>query len=386
MAKNFLRQLKPIDENKTSHVQRIQSSYKGLSEAYDIIPTSELEIDELDIPHNKENLKALFVDITKSTGVGDPIAFSKNPKEKGIKVLRSVADELNLPALGKKYGFKLSAGNGSRGGTGTKSMGFGFESQVTKDIETYINEGEDSPNFTYPEFMKELHNSILSKHTDIQVKLEGGANTRRPLVFTDIGALIKGRELVIGKYITDVTVYGDGKPYYLSLKFGGTVTFFNAGVATIFTEDQFKAGKFKDKRAKQLLNMFGLDEKRFIETFEGYDKTKSSKSAKQIVDVTRKVNMRSLLQLLVTGIGYGYYMIHKKGKKVEYYPMTRRRMMDSAKVKSVKVLYPTGGSAKRIDIEVVTKLYIFKINIRNKQGGLYPSHIMCDYKPNPSAK
>ena len=126
MAKNFLRQLKPIDENKTSHVQRIQSSYKGLSEAYDIIPTSELEIDELDIPHNKENLKALFVDITKSTGVGDPIAFSKNPKEKGIKVLRSVADELNLPALGKKYGFKLSAGNGSRGGTGTKSMGFGL--------------------------------------------------------------------------------------------------------------------------------------------------------------------------------------------------------------------------------------------------------------------
>ena len=125
-------------------------------------------------------------------------------------------------------------------------MGFGFESQVTKDIETYINEGEDSPNFTYPEFMKELHNSILSKHTDVQVKLEGGANTRRPLVFTDIGALIKGRELVIGKYITDVTVYGDGKPYYLSLKFGGTVTFFNAGVATIFTEDQFKAGKFKD--------------------------------------------------------------------------------------------------------------------------------------------
>ena len=93
MAKNFLRQLKPIDENKTSHVQRIQSSYKGLSEAYDIIPTSELEIDELDIPHNKENLKALFVDITKSTGVGDPIAFSKNPKEKINALVFSSVDK-----------------------------------------------------------------------------------------------------------------------------------------------------------------------------------------------------------------------------------------------------------------------------------------------------
>ena len=79
-------------------------------------------------------------------------------------------------------------------------------------------------------------------------------------------------------------------------------------------------------------------------------------------------------------------MVHKKGKdKVEFYQMSRRRMMDSAKIKSVTVLYPKPGSAKRIDIEVVTKLYIFKINIRNKQGKLYPSHIMCDYKPNPDA-
>ena len=66
--------------------------------------------------------------------------------------------------------------------------------------------------------------------------------------------------------------------------------------------------------------------------------------------------------------------------------MSRRRMMDSAKVKSVKVQYPKKGTAKRLDIEVVTKLYIFKINIRNKQGGLYPSHIMCDYVPNPDFK
>ena len=95
--------------------------------------------------------------------------------------------------------------------------------------------------------------------------------------------------------------------------------------------------------------------------------------------------MRALLQLLVTGIGYGYHMVHKKGKKIEFYEMSRRRMMDSAKIKSVTVLYPKPGSAKRIDIEIVTKLYIFKVNIRNKQGGLYPSHIMCDYKPNPKS-
>ena len=382
MLRKYVRQLKPIQDNKstpTNHIQRI-------SEAYSIFPKSAGEIDNLEIPHDKEKLKALLdYVLTKSGGMADPLAISD--KDKIVKVHRAVADDLNLPDITKRFGIKVSAGNGSRGGTGIKSQGFGFEGQIEKDIKVFIQEGIDSPNFTYPEFMKELNDTVLSKHKDIQVIPEGAANTRRPLVFTDIGALIKGRELQIGNLITDVTVIGDGEAYYLSLKLGGTVTFFNAGVQTIFTEDQFKVGRFKDKRAKQILGMFGIDEKKFIDIFERYDKKNARKIVPKIVeDVTRKVNLRALLQLLVTGIGYGYYMVHKKGKKIEFYEMTRRRMMDSAKVKSVKVLYPKPGSAKRIDIEVVTKLYIFKINIRNKQGKLYPSHIMCDYKPNPSSQ
>ena len=108
--------------------------------------------------------------------------------------------------------------------------------------------------------------------------------------------------------------------------------------------------------------MLGIDEKRFIETFEGYDKkTASRRAPKDVVDVTRKVNMRALLQLLVTGVGMGYWMVHKKGKGVELYEMNRRKMMDAAKVSSVKVQYPKKGTAKRIDIEVVTKMYIIKI-------------------------
>ena len=81
----------------------------------------------------------------------------------------------------------------------------------------------------------------------------------------------------------------------------------------------------------------------------------------------------------------GYWMVHRKGKKVEFYEMTRARMRKASTIKSIKILYPKKGEAKRIDIEVVTPLYIFKFNIRNKQGGLYPSHIMCDYKPNTKA-
>ena len=186
------------------------------SEAYDIIPKSSGEIDTLDIPHDKESLKGLFDEIVTSSGMADPIALQASTP-KNVKVSRSVADDFNLPALSKKYGFKVTAGEGSRGGRGSKSTGFAFENQITKDIETYIEEGETSENFQYPDFMKEFHDDVLSKHENIQVSLEGGANTRRPLEFTDIGALIGGRELNIGHKVTDVTVMGDGNPYYLSL-------------------------------------------------------------------------------------------------------------------------------------------------------------------------
>ena len=373
----YIHQLRPKNEllNKTQ-----------FSEAYDVVPKSSGEIDTLDIPHNKELLKGLFDEIVSSSGMADPIALQPSTP-KNVKVSRAVADDLDLPALSKKYGFKVTAGDGSRGGRGSKSEGFGFEGRVLKDIEMYIQEGEDSENFKYPDFMKEMHRDILSKHDNITVSLEGAANTKRPLEFTDIGALVGGRELKIGHKVTDITVIGDDKSYFLSLKFGGTVTFFNAGVGKIFTADQFEKGKIDNRDAKRILDMFGLDEKKFIDIFTKYDKkTAKKRGRKERVNATRKTNMRALLQLLVTGIGYGYWMVHEKGKKgVEFYEMTRRRMMDSAKVKSVTILYPKPGEAKRIDIEVVTKLYIFKINIRNKQAGVYPSHIMCDYKPNPAA-
>ena len=187
-----------------------------------------LLVNPLDFSINfTQDLKDLFKDvIAKSGGMPDPIALQSTSKD--VKISRAVADNFDLPAMSKKYGIKITPGEGSRGGRGTKSKGFGFEGQITKDIETYIAEGVDSQNFTYPKFIREFHTLVLSKHDDIRVKLEGGANTRRPLQFTDIGVLIKGRDLQIGNLITDVTVYGDDKTYYLSLKLGGTTTFFNS--------------------------------------------------------------------------------------------------------------------------------------------------------------
>ena len=44
------------------------------------------------------------------------------------------------------------------------------------------------------------------------------------------------------------------------------------------------------------------------------------------------------------------------------------------------------GKGKRVDIEFSNQYYDFKVNIRNKQSGVYPSHIMMDYESKPVSK
>ena len=172
----------------------------------------------------------------------------------------------------------------------------------------------------------------------------------------------------------------------MSAKFGGTVTFFNAGVGKIFPVKDFEDGKINNADGKKLLKMFGIDEKRFIEIFTKYDKKTAKRNAPKNVVIPTKANKAALKRLLLTGIGMGYYMVHRKKSKIEFYEMTVGRLRQAAKIESIEILYPKPGTAKRIDIRVVSPLYIFKFNIRNKQGGLTPSHIMCDYVPNPRGK
>lgn len=358
-----------------------------LSEAYDIIPASQVEIENLTHldDSQKEKLVNLYNHLVSVSGMSDPIALSKSSKEKGIKVARVAASELDLPSLSREYGFKLTAGNGSRGGTGSKSQGFAFEHQIVADLEQYKEMGLEG-DFKFPKMIKRMHDEFLADAKHITVKLDGTANTKRPLVFGDVDAVIGGRELNIGHKVTDVTVTTDAGDHYLSAKFGGTVTFFNAGVRTIFTDADFAANKITNRDAKKLLAMFGIDEQRFLDTFNKYDPSTSKKRGqKDVVDAAGKANKKALQRLLITGIGMGYWMVHRKGKKVEFYEMTRDRMRKASRIQSIKILYPEPGDAKRIDIEVKTPLYIFKFNIRNKQGGIAPSHIMCDYKPNTGA-
>ena len=126
--------------------------------------------------------------------------------------------------------------------------------------------------------------------------------------------------------------------------------------------------------------MLGIDNAKFCATFNQYDPSSkvNTKVGGETIDVTNKIDKTVLREFLKSGIGWGYMLVHKLGSK-EYSKFMDSTTLEKASViQSVKVKYPSG--AKRIDVFVETPMFSLKINIRNKQGGLYPSHIMSDYK------
>ena len=101
------------------------------------------------------------------------------------------------------------------------------------------------------------------------------------------------------------------------------------------------------------------------------------------VDVTSKCDKGAIQDLLQYAIGHGYWMVHggtTGGVKV--YEIDEAYMKKASTISGpVKLMYGgSQGKGKRLDIHMESSVYKFMFNLRNKQSGLYPSHIMCDYK------
>lgn len=280
------------------------------------------------------------------------------------------------------------------------SQGAAFEYDLEKDFNSLISEKNV---FIYPKFMKEFEEKVLKGEKVISVEVTGKENTPRPLKFDSKGLYcsLRGgpRTTDIGEGLADVKVVaktknGQSKTYDLSAKFGNTVTFFNSGLGSgtfppsgAFPPDEFASGSFQDKRGLAILDMFGLDPKRFRDVFVNYkEKTGVIKSAapkaKETVVLSSK-RKTQLEEFLKTVIGENYYLLHLDNKKeVHMFHMTKSFLEKASKIiTDLTIEYPVGGSAKRVDIKLETELYELNFNIRSKQAGItYPTHIMCDYK------
>ena len=351
--------------------------------AFNFIPKSADEIVKSNMKTANE-LAALWTHINnKYKGEKTPLALDKT-KPAEAKVARQFSLSFKLKDLQKiAPSVKLTFGNGSRGGGGAANKGLGFEREMVEDLLELRNSGVTSKKFKNKDFVKFMCKELGLDESPFEVDGNVGAlNQRRPLLFRGSNIYVGSDDFKIGDKVTDVTVYIEGDPIYLSAKYGTTVTFFNAGVATIFTPAEMKGGLVKNPSGVSLLNMLSIDNARFCSTFNQYDPANKVKSSVGggMVNVTNTVDKGVLQEFLKSGIGYGFVLVHKLGSKVYCQFMDYKVLDKASTIQSVHVKYPEPGAAKRIDVFVETPMFSLKINIRNKQGGLYPSHIMSDYK------
>ena len=216
----------------------------------------------------------------------------------------------------------------------------------------------------------------------------GGQNQPRPLI-------LQGGDPIInppnpsdhGKLLTDLNlIHKDKTKSYLSLKFSSTLTFINSGVAKkYFPEAEMKTGKLTNPLGNKILEVLGIENEKFCKVFNDYGKG-GKMIDPHVVNVTSVVNKPKLKKLLKTAIGANYWMVHgMEGNKIYFWEMSKKLNDSFASINGDIILYygGTNGTGKRIDMTFSNNYFEFKLNIRNKQSGIYPSHLMLDYKSLP---
>ena len=325
---------------------------------------------------NTEEVKRLFSLLRNKADT--PINLDLD-KKVNVNISRMIDGDFSIREINQKADIKvlkLKFGNGSSGNRGANNRGNLFEPQFADALLQWWA-GEtvtDKKMLAAIEDMNQTYKIEDSKK--FKVDVVGGENTRRPLVFSPNIQLTnpKGRGYDVGQSVTDITLTTDKGPIFLSLKLGGTTTFFNVGVKTILTKSEIQNMNIRNANGKKLLKLFGIDETKFCEVFNG--------THKGSIDRRPKFDKSGMVRLLQSGIGFNYHIIHKLTGKILSKQMDEKAMKRAATVNAPIIYYGgKGGKGKRIDIEMQSPTYTFKLNLRDTQGkDGFPSRLMCDFK------
>ena len=282
----------------------------------------------------------------------------------------NIVKKYNLPEWNKIFKGDFS---GYTNGLASKNRGNAFEDDFVNNFKFYASD---------------LANCIGIDENDLYgatVDAVGALNNSRPLSVTNRGVVV-GDITTSGDTLADVIVNANER-YNVSLKFGSTVTFINCGIGKIFTRQEFNKYKITGeynptKEGEMLLDFFGLDRKRFADTFVNYSGNGKRGGKKDTIDVTDAAKTKEFMDFLRSVIGYNYILVHKADNgKIHYYNLMTPKDLDKfiGKVQNMEVLYPQNGDAKRVDIVLETTNLKIKFNIRSKDGGIEPTHLMSDY-------
>lgn len=259
-----------------------------------------------------------------------------------------------------------------------KNAGSKFE----RDYLDYLNNNQEA--------IEKLNEITGENWVGSEATLVGSDNVKRPLKFDKEVYLstIAGYN-TIGDSVADIKLYRGDDVLNLSLKNTKSTTFINTGIKKLFPLSVFKQYKETNeiplsKEAKMLLDLFGIDNERFLEVFIKYDNHTMSNNVDYIIDDnTTLIKGNKLFKTFMDSvIGYNYILVHKIGKEIHYYDLRKQENTDKfiGKVISSKIYYGgIQGKGKRVDVVIETTMLKLNINFRSKDGTVYPTHMMCNY-------
>ena len=133
-----------------------------------------------------------------------------------------------------------------------------------------------------------------------------------------------------------------------------------------------------------IIDIFGIDKKLFVDTFNNYVDNGKKRNAQKIVnDISNKIDKDKFFTLLKSFIGFGYILVHKhENGDMYYYDLRTEKEMEKFignEILSARIEYPKNYDIKRIDIFIELENIKLQLNIRSKNGGVYPTHLMSDY-------
>ena len=271
------------------------------------------------------------------------------------------------------------------------NMGNQYEDDLTQALIDYCSGVEVKK---YKDHVDIIIAAMIEKYGEAPVRAigEGEKNQNRPLAKKGSNIIISAGGATtnnIGSTLTDITLIVAGKPVYISVKFGSTLSFFNCGIRTsgkgklaLFPEGKLKNGEIPDD-GRTYLDMFGIDYQKFLDVFANYGKSPGPTVQDHVSHTPLTPSgKQALVDLIKSGVGYGYWMAHYTGTELKFYEIDQNYMNRAATLvgNSVEVNYGgVSGTGKRIDMIFETRSYEFKFNIRNKSGGVYPTHTNGDY-------
>ena len=346
---------------------------------FDIIVSKNLNFEDISKPNGKWNnskykhLLELYNYIKITYNITDSLIIDKKHSGK-VKINRKYYNNIPLPLIKKLFENpgsriklnKIEYGTGSINGEYQGSGGFKYEKFVFTSL---VNKLDNT------EVIKIKSKITINENTKFVYK--GRNKVKRPLRLVFDKLYLKYNN---ADNISDIDIINNGKIQHISLKKTNLVTFMNIGIRTTLNEYEIKNGCIINSIGVKLLSLLNIDNKKFCQVFNNYHFNNISTIQNDIIKIQEKSSFADeLYKFILQAVSKDYWVLHKTNNQIKFYWVND----------IIKDLYPKSGivyyggksgKGKRIDVIIKTKKMELNFNIRHKNGGIYPSHIMCDYK------